>query len=169
MKALLKELGSKAREHAVLCVLILTVAGLASGQSAKLSPDLQALPGGAAVNVIVQYHNPPSSGELNSASAVGAAKGKALGLVNAYRWTMSPGNVQQLLGRDANVKYVSVDRPLKGAMNLAVPTVNADLAQNLGYDGTGVGVAVIDSGINPIADLTGIPSKTSRIVYSQNF
>jgi serine protease AprX len=47
--------------------------------------------------------------------------------------------------------------------------VNADLVQSLGYDGTGVGVAVIDSGVNSVFDLTQAGSKASRIVYSQNF
>ena len=48
-------------------------------------------------------------------------------------------------------------------------SVNANIARSLGYDGTGVGVAVIDSGVNPVADL-GVPgSKSSRIVYSANF
>src|SRR5262249_27174248 len=38
----------------------------------------------------------------------------------------------------------------------------------LGYDGTGIGVAVIDSGIFDIPDLDNA-SKKSRIVYSQDF
>jgi len=54
-------------------------------------------------------------------------------------------------------------------MNYAVPAVNADLAHNLGFDGAGVGVAVIDSGVNQVADLGVLGSKASRVVYSQNF
>ena len=48
-------------------------------------------------------------------------------------------------------------------------TVSANLARGTGYDGTGVGVAVIDSGVNSTADL-GVPgSNSNRIVYSANF
>jgi serine protease AprX len=170
MKALLKNLHSAAwKRHAAFWMLTLTMASLAFGQSSKISPDLQALPPGGSVNVIVQYYNPPSSNELNVANAAGARNGKPLGLVTAFGWTVSPGSVQNLVSQDPNVKYVSPDRPLKGAMNYAVPAVNADLAHNWGYDGTGIGVAVIDSGVNPVADVAVPVLKTSRIVYSQNF
>jgi hypothetical protein len=42
-----------------------------------------------------------------------------------------PAKVQMLISQDPNIKYVSLDRPLKGAMNYAVPAVNADVAHNL--------------------------------------
>ena len=156
--------------HLALGILILTITKLAFGQSGKISPDLQALPSGTAVDVIVQYHGQPNSSELNSAASLGASNGKALDLVGSYRWKIAPGMVQKLISQDANIKYVSPDRPLKGALNFAVPAVNADLAHNWGYDGTGVGVAVIDSGVNSVFDLTVAgSSKSSRIVYSQNF
>jgi serine protease AprX len=171
MKAGFKNLyGADWARHAAFWIAILTMASLAFGQSSKMSPDLQALGPNSNVNVIVQYYNPPNNNELNAGGLVGATNGKSLGLVQAYSWTMSPGKVQTLINQDPNIKYVSVDRPLKGAMNFAVPAVNADVAHNLGYDGTGVGVAVVDSGVNPVFDLTlaGL-SKTSRVVYSQNF
>jgi serine protease AprX len=151
-------------------IAILSMAGLVSGQSKKISPDLQAANPNSNVDVIVQYYNSPNSRELSVANSLGANNGKHLGLVGAYKWTMQPGNVQNLISQDPNIKYVSPDRPLKGAMNFAVPAVNADVAHYLGYDGTGIGVAVIDSGVNPVYDLTQSgTSKTSRIVYSQNF
>src|SRR2546428_8815341 len=80
---------------------------------------------------------------------------------------MSQGNVPSLISKDSNIKYVSLDRPLKGAMDYAGPAVGADIARSLGYDGTGVGLAVIDSGVNSVLDLTQAGSKTSRIGYSE--
>ena len=152
-----------------LLALVLT-ATLGWGQSSKMSKDLQAVPSGTTVNVVVQYYNPPTTTDVNAAKGVGASNGKAVGLVKGYRWTMSQGNVPSLISKDSNIKYISLDRPLKGAMNYAVPTVGADIARSLGYDGTGVGVAVIDSGVSSVFDLTQAgSSKTSRIVYSQNF
>lgn len=47
--------------------------------------------------------------------------------------------------------------------------VQADLARALGYDGQGVGVAVLDSGVTDVPDLRVAGTSTSRIVYSQNF
>src|SRR5713101_1038454 len=156
------------RRTAVLLLVLLT-ATLSWGQSSKMSKDLQALPSGTTVNVVVQYYNPPTNTDANAAKGLGASNGKAIGLVKGYRWTMSQGNVPSLISKDSNIKYISLDRPLKGAMNYAVPTVGADIARSLGYDGTGVGVAVIDSGVNPVADLGVSGSKASRVVYSQNF
>jgi serine protease AprX len=157
------------RKHTALWIVILSLGGLAFGESSKLSPDLQAVGPNTNVNVIVQYYNPPTNNELDFANSVAAANGKKLGLVKAYALKTSPAYVQNLITQDPNIKYVSLDRPLKGAMNYAVPAVNADVAHNLGYDGTGIGIAVIDSGINPVWDLNVPNSKASRIVYSQNF
>src|SRR5712692_1790146 len=157
------------KRTAVLLLVLLT-ASWSVAQSSKISKDLQAVPSGTTSNVVVQYYNPPTTTDLNAAKSAGASNGKALGLVKGYRWTMSQGNVQSLINKDSNVKYVSLDRPLKGAMDYAVPAVGADIARSLGYDGTGVGVAVIDSGVNSVLDLMQAgSSKTSRIVFSQNF
>src|SRR6266853_5725113 len=157
------------KRTAVLLLVLLT-ASWSVAQSSKISKDLQAVPSGTTSNVVVQYYNPPTTTDLNAAKSAGASNGKALGLVKGYRWTMSQGNVQSLINKESNVKYVSLDRPLRGAMDLAVPAVGADIARSMGYDGTGVGVAVIDSGVNSVFDLTQAgSSKTSRILYSQNF
>src|SRR6266446_4635980 len=152
-------------------VLVLLATSWSAAQSSKLSRDLQALPSGTAVNVLVQYYNPPTSTDVNAAKGLGASNGKGLGLVKGSRWTMSQGQLSNLISKDSNIKYISLDRPLQGAMNNAVPAVGADIAHSMGYDGTGVGVAVIDSGVNNVFDLTQASgsSKTSRIVYSQNF
>ena len=155
------------RTIALGTLLLLTT--FAAAQSSKMSRDLQDMPDGQQANVLIQYYMPPTRIDVNAAKSVGGRNGKALGLVKGYKWAMTPGNVQSLLAKDPNVKYVSVDRPLQGAMNLAAPAVGADIARSMGFDGSGVGVAVIDSGITPVGDL-GIPgSKGNRIVYSQNF
>ncbi len=118
----------------------------------------------------VMYYTPPTSTDVNTAKGLGASNGKAIGLVKGYGWAMSQGNVSSLISKDSNIKYVSLDRKLQSAMNYAVPAVGADIALSMSYDGTGVGVAVIDSGVNSVFDLTQSgASKTSRIVYSQNF
>jgi subtilisin family serine protease len=47
-----------------------------------------------------------------------------------------------------------------------LPTLNAQYASSLGYDGSGIGVAVIDSGITDIPDLHG---HDYRVIYAQDF
>src|SRR5687767_8092117 len=64
-------------------------------------------------------------------------------------------------------KYVSLDRPLKGLGHVETTIgEHAMLAnpRNAGMDGTGIGVAVLDSGISPKQK-----SLAGRIVYSRDF
>ena len=79
-----------------LWALILTVSA-AFGESPKISPDLASLPSNAPVNVVVQYYSAPTNSNVNAAKSVGAANGKALGLVNSYKWSMTQGSVQSLI------------------------------------------------------------------------
>jgi hypothetical protein len=75
----------------VIAGRLLLTSGMATGQSSKLSKDLRNLPSKTAVNVVIQYYNPPSSTDTNYAKSVGASVGKALGLItgNGYG-AMSP-------------------------------------------------------------------------------
>ena len=73
------------------------------------------------------------------------------------------------LQNNPNVTYVSPNRTLKGAVDVTTQTVGANLAWSMGFDGTGVGVAVIDSGIALKDDLKSANQASSRIVYSQSF
>src|SRR2546427_536150 len=73
---------------AVLLLVLLT-ASWSAAQSSKMSKDLQAVPSGTPVNVVVQYYNPPATTDVNAAKAQGASNGKAIGLLKGYRWSMS--------------------------------------------------------------------------------
>jgi serine protease AprX len=146
---------------AAFLVLLLT-GSLAFAGSSKVSKDLSNLSSTSNVNVIVQYYNAAGTADTNAATAVGATNHKAFGKGKLHRYTMTPGAAAKLVA-NSNVKYISPDRPLKGAsFDTNIMAVNADLATNLGYDGTGIGVAVIDSGVNSVNDLK------NRVVYSEN-
>src|SRR5262249_44032996 len=68
------------------------------------------------------------------------------------------------------VAYVTPDRKNTPAFDDAIPAVMGDLArQQYGMDGTGIGVAVIDSGVYNHPDLQSADGTTSRIVYSESF
>jgi serine protease AprX len=64
------------------------------------------------------------------------------------------------LAGSADVKRIALDRPTVGLLERSGATIGATVArQQLGYDGTGIGIAVIDSGITPWHDdLTGVAS-----------
>jgi serine protease AprX len=78
------------------------------------------------------------------------------------------------LAADPDVAYIAPDRALYSTTNGSptavldyhTDTVNAPVAWAQGLDGTGIGVAVIDSGIIDIPDLHG---QNYRVVFSQNF
>src|SRR5262249_40631004 len=78
------------------------------------------------------------------------------------------------LADDPDVAYISPDRRLNGLLDNTAAVVNANVAWQSGWDGTGIGVAVIDSGIttnvSSSADLYSSGSRGKlRIVYSQDF
>ena len=68
-----------------------------------------------------------------------------------------------------NVVHISPDRPLKSTLDYSTAAVNANVAFTSGIVGTGVGVAIIDSGIDPLHPDLFDGKGNSRIVYSQSF
>jgi serine protease AprX len=82
-----------------------------------------------------------------------------------------PLGVLGTLALDLGVASITTDRPMKPLMDVTQAAVGADVAQNnYGLDGRGIGVAVIDSGINSDdEDLKSGPYTASRVVYSENF
>lgn len=73
------------------------------------------------------------------------------------------------LANDPDVAYISPNRSLSGAADYAEATVGADVAQRTGLDGSGITVAVIDSGITDSPDLRDLSTGQSRILYSESF
>src|SRR5262249_28403282 len=70
----------------------------------------------------------------------------------------------------SDVTYISPNRKLRGALDKVVTAINADIAYSYGWDGTGVGVAVLDSGVSTVSDLNSDANTSpSRVVYSQSF
>src|SRR5262249_44278218 len=76
----------------------------------------------------------------------------------------------QLLNEDPNIKYVSPDRKLSGeGASDNFYAVNADMGRSMGYSGNGMTIAVVDSGISRVSDLSTGNSNSTRIVYAQDF
>ena len=78
---------------------------------------------------------------------VGGFLGRELSIVNGYAATV-PNAALPTLAASGLILHVALDRLVVGAMERTGATVGATaVRQSLGYDGSGVGVAVIDSGI----------------------
>ena len=119
------------------------------------------------VRVIVQYKHTPQAAALSRVQELGGRMSHHLGLVRGASFTVPAGSLAAL-ANDSEVEFVSVDHPLKGMDDYTDAAMNVTSAVNASYDGTGIGVAVIDSGIyDKHADL-GNGNKT-RVVYHQDF
>src|SRR6266705_1821572 len=146
----------------------------------KLSKDLEALKdghNGATVDVIVQFNQTPTVAHHQKVQDKGGVLKTKLDAIKGAHYSV-PVESLQSLADDPDVAYISPNRPLSGTststLDYTPESVNAQVAwQQWGLDGTGVGVAVIDSGITAVGDLYWwIPSNQtygSRVVYSQNF
>src|SRR5580700_11244732 len=140
----------------------------------KFSADLQQRAGGGndLVTVIVQYRQMPNSSSLKAMQLQGAAIRYQHHSIHAVTMRV-PASMLAQLANDPNVAYVTPDRQQSMTSNPATEefatAVEADVAAaQYGFDGTGIGVAVIDSGIAAHPDLNNA-SGTSRVVYSQSF
>src|SRR3989449_424741 len=150
--------------------LLALTAGMAFGRSGKISKDLENADPGATVDVIIQFSERPSKQDHQRVFDKGGRLKKELPVVKGAVYSI-PVSALEALANNSNVAYISSDRHVEAALDLAASAVNANMAWQFGWDGTGVGIAVIDSGIVSAADLTYSNSSANnpRIVYSQNF
>src|SRR5690349_6680135 len=141
---------------AVLCLALL-FAGSAIADNSKISPDLLPLLSNTStqVNVIIQYNSQTSTscstGLLGALlcpviKLVGGVVNSLLGVINGVFATMTTGDVINT-SNQSNVNYISLDRPVRPMLDYTDAAVGAQYAWTSGLDGTGIGIAIIDSGI----------------------
>src|SRR6185436_3283602 len=158
---------------AALWFLLLS-AGAAFADNSKISPDLLPLLGSpnSTHNVIIQYYTAPSSGGLLGGllggvlNLAGGLLRTVFNLIPAVTAILNPSQIISVSNQSA-VKYISLDRPVRPSLDYSAAAVGAPTAWNLGLDGTGIGVAVIDSGIYAHPDLNLPYSNQPRVVYRQ--
>src|SRR5437868_7759671 len=139
------------------------------GHSSHVAPDLADVDPNSVVNVIVQFVSPPSNRDFQAIGQLGGIPQQAdLGLIHAAVYSM-PAQAIAALAKYPNVGYISPDRAIYPTLDYANATIGAQVAFSSGWTGTGVGVAIIDSGILSEKDLLKQGSTTTRIVYSQSF
>lgn len=155
--------------------LIAAVPGFAGP---KLAPDLAGNRRDM-VDVIVQYKTVPTGEQLEHISARGQVK-HIFKHIHAVHASL-PLHEVEALESDPTVVYISPDRTVSAAANWGSQnngsglvdmvgwTANAPSAWSAGLDGSGVGVAIIDSGVTQKDDLMTANGSASRIVYSQSF
>jgi serine protease AprX len=168
---------SKLRFIAFTLLFIMPVALLAD--NSKISPDLQNSTSTNQLQVVIQYvpgTQVSCSGifglidcVVNDVLKLGGAILGQLPLINGVVALVDHNGIVTL-SNQANVAYISKDRPLAPFLSNTAAAVNAPVAWNSNYTGKGVGVALIDSGVNSHPDFyTTSLFPTSRIVYNQSF
>ena len=152
----------------LLRIAVLLLAGsFAFAQSPKIAPDLAGLNPKSKAKVIIQYRHAPADADHRDVVNRGGSFTRHLHLINGDVYTL-PASALAALANNPRVAYISPDRKISGKLDLTTATVNAPVAWQSNLDGSGIGVAVIDSGISSHPDLT-YSDGTSRVVYNQDF
>ena len=100
-------------------------------------------PGKSRVIIIVK----PGADAGDEVHKLGGKMGRRLRLIHGHAIEL-PNSAIRELARRSEILSMHYDRPTGGEMNRVAVTVGARAVQNdLGFDGAGIGVAVIDSGI----------------------
>ena len=160
--------------HTLLRFALFTlIAGLAFagtpqviGVVPNLSEDLRGLGLATTADVIVQFKEAPQQSHFNRVLSRGGRQKRALPLVNGALFSMPAGGLAALAA-DPDVAYISSDRPVRATLDYSQPTVYADMALNLGFNGRRVGVAVIDSGV--FRSHRDLKRPRYRVVYEESF
>jgi len=174
------------RERAVaLTLLLLNATAAAFAKGPKIAPDAQNISAenvnsDGTVDLVVQFNSPVQKQQMDVVSRHGGKAKKVLPGLGGGAFRV-PRSAIQDLASEPTVAFISLDHKLQAhstaAENAAIVTsgvVNAPTAWSLGYNGAGIGVAVIDSGINAqvkdLGDSNGTTDKLhSRVVYAENF
>ena len=148
-----------------------------AGRFLRMSPELsgmlaQAKSGtahGKTVKVIVQYKQVPTASHYATMHGRGGRLHSKLHMIKGASFTI-PVSALPALEADPEIASVTIDHPMKLMDDTTDTVIGANSAWNSGFTGTGIGVAVIDSGINDShPDLWDSTHTYSRVVYHQDF
>lgn len=128
----------------------------------KLAKDLENLDPKSTVQVIIQYKQSPTSGHHRKIEEKGGKLRTDLSLIKAGHYSLSAAALNEI-EKDDEVVAISPDRQLQPALDVTASATGFTLAKSAGYNGAGIGVAVVDSGVYSPQYIGG------ALVYSRNF
>ena len=135
-----------------------------SGRPGLIGPETNA--DHRLVRVIVETADAANVERL--VAELGGRPGRRLAGMHAVAAEVPKGRLARLTTASM-VRSVRVDRPLRGTLELTAATIGARwVAENLGLDGTGIGVAIIDSGVTRWHDDLG-PNKIAHFADFVDF
>ena len=148
-----------------------------SGRFSRMSPELSGMLASAkqgtaknqTVRVIVQYKQVPTMAHYATMQNRGGRLHSRLHMIKGASFTI-PASALPALEADPDIASVTVDHPINMMMDdLTNDATGVENAWSTGFTGAGVGVAVIDSGINDNQPDLQNATGTSRVVYHQDF
>jgi serine protease AprX len=135
------------------------------GASGKLDSPLRARAetGGGTSRVIIETTDASETDRL--IRSLNGTPVRRLGLLGSQVAEIPNAALEALASRPG-VSAVRLDRPVQGTMERTAATIGAKwVRENLGFDGAGVGVAIIDSGVTSWHDDLG----SDRVVHFADF
>src|SRR5580698_6954747 len=151
-----------------LGLVVLLATGMAFGQrwsnlasegngrfSSRIAPELsgflakahQGTTHGQTVKVIVQYKQVPTAAHYATMQGRGGHVNAKLHMIKSAAFTI-PVSALAALESDPEIVSVTIDHPMNSLDETTDMATGVPSAWNAGFTGAGVGVAVIDSGIN---------------------
>ena len=168
---------------AVILSVVATMATALPAPESRVQPILSTLAEGQGdrmVEIIVQKADFSQRADA-LVRDLGGEVTKDLAMIHSFAARV-PASAAETLSEHASVQWVSYDAPLrplgKGGggcendcpPNFFIETLNVDDAWDQGLDGSGIGVAIIDSGIFTDRDFSVVPGKSKlRIEWQQSF
>jgi serine protease AprX len=157
--------------HFIAATIFVATAIFANARSTKIASDLPTRHSGS-LEVIVQFKHRPTSAHAAKIMSYGGSAKSDLSLIKGLHAAI-PANRLHELANDPEVSYISPDRKLANmsstiSFNVPSPAVDAPYAWSSGFIGSGIGVAVVDSGTQDAADLQNSSGK-NRIIYKQSY
>lgn len=156
----------------LLVAVFLTSSGFAGEK--KLAPELgrPSQQSNGLVDVIIQFRPGTTlQDKVTKMLALGAQHKNGFDLIHGGLFRI-PASLLPVLAQDPDIAYVSPDRPVKRTSpeDYILDATQANYIFSYGYYGSGIGIAVIDSGIRTShPDLQNTATGASRVVYSQSF
>src|SRR5262249_15933010 len=147
----------------LVIAFVFTLAVAANAKNPKIASDVKPS-GTATVDVIVQFKHVPGATHAAKVARHGGEVRTDLSLIKSLHVSVKANELVKL-ANDPEVAFISPNRKVTSHLNNATAAVIAPYAWSLGLDGTGIGVAVIDSGVHGTEDLKDAQGH-NRIVYN---
>lgn len=116
------------------------------------------------VPVILQFNEKSTSLKENM-NIVSTKIKSNLPLINGFAGYMTTESIYRIIN-SPEVDYISFDSQVYTLLDIAAPTMDAYFPHDKGYEGKGITVAVIDTGVSPHDDLT---RPSNRIIGFKDF